>query len=118
MSVTVFFNWIFDYSGRRNHVRNADVPVAPLQFKFFEYFLQRYLGVCFDTAWPTNGQHRLKDLFQQLLACLTIFSHDDVENRGPLPPRVTGLSDADFLDGSELLTKYPPYYERFYNTIV
>ena len=45
MSVAVFFDCIFNHSGRPNHFDHRE-PVAPLELKFFEYFLQRHLGLC------------------------------------------------------------------------
>ena len=48
MSVAVFFDCIFNHSGRPNHFDHRE-PVAPLELKFFEYFLQRHLGLCLSS---------------------------------------------------------------------
>jgi hypothetical protein len=115
MSVAVFFDYIFNYSGRPNHIEEWDDPVAPLELRFFEYFLQRHLGLCFHpfTFMEIDRIDRIDLSFQEFVGTATIFSHDDVEDRCSFTSG--SLNFADFLDGSELLTKYSPTrFTRFY----
>ncbi len=114
MSAAVFFDQIFNFSGRPNHLDNLRHPVAPLELKFFEYFLQRHLGLCLDSqAFREDELEYMEGSYQEFVETITIFSRDDVENRCPYD--YSGyLVDADFLDGSEMLTKYPSSYTRFY----
>lgn len=116
MSVTVFFDDIFNYSGRPNHIEETGDLVAPLELKFFEYFLQRHLGLCFNahTFKEIDGVDFVDQSYQEFVGTATIFSHDDVENRCSFTPGDSTLEMADFLDGSEILTKYPPDFTRFY----
>lgn len=44
--------------------------------------------------------------YRLFIDSITIFSHDDVQDRVPMVPWGT-LTDADFLDGSEMLTACP-----------
>jgi hypothetical protein len=113
MSVAVFFNYIFNHSGRPNHIDWTDEPVASLEFKFFEYVLQRHLGLCLDcqSFYEDVPQY---GLFREFISTITIFSHDDVEARHPLRFWEGGMEVADFLDGTEMLTQYPPYFRRYY----
>ncbi len=39
VSVAAFFDYIFNYSGRPNHIEEAGSPVLPLKLKFIGYFL-------------------------------------------------------------------------------
>ncbi|KAK4149157.1 hypothetical protein C8A00DRAFT_47172 [Chaetomidium leptoderma] len=115
MSVAVFFDWIFEHSGRPNHIDVHEEPVAPLELKFFEYFLQRHLGLCLDhQAFREDELEFMERSFQEFVGTITIFSHDDVENRRSYEYWAGTLDDADFLDGSELLRKHPPNFTRFY----
>ena len=102
------FNSIFNYSGQPNCNGHPDQPTTPLTLKFFEYFLQRHLGLCFDQdCFHTNYwdfDHPGKTC-RDLVGDLTIFSHDDVGDR---------RAGSDFRDGSEMLTKYPPDFERIF----
>jgi hypothetical protein len=50
--------------------------------------------------------------YHQFVGTATIFSHDDVEDRRALYD--DSLECADFLNGSEVLTKFPPDWERIY----
>jgi hypothetical protein len=115
ISVAVFFGHIFSHSGRPNHVDEPGLFVPPLELKFFEYFLRRHLGVCFNwrTFTDDNGSEGGSDRsYHQFVGTATIFSHDDVEDRRALYD--DSLECADFLDGSEVLTKFPPDWERIY----
>jgi len=111
MSVAVFFNALFNLSGRLNHI-GIYHPVAPLELKFFEYFLQRQLGICLDgNVFREDTPDFMSWTYQEFTETIGIFSHDDVENRDSYDTW-RNLVEADFLDGSEILTKYPPDYER------
>lgn len=116
MSVTVFFDDIFNNSGRPNHIEETGDLVAPLELKFFEYFLQRHLGLCFNvhTFKTIDGHHFLDQSYQEFVGTATIFSHDDVENRCSFTSGDSTLEMADFLDGSEMLERYPPDVTRVY----
>ena len=114
MSVAQFFGSIFDDSGRPNHIDEVDVPVAPLEMKFFEYFLQRHLGLCLDCqAFREDELEFMERSFQDFTGTLAIFSHDDVEGRQPFDGW-GDLDGADYLGGSEMLEKYPLGLTRSY----
>jgi hypothetical protein len=115
LSAAVFLDWIFANSERSNHIEDAG-PVAPLALKFFEYFLQRHLGLCFD-AYTGPEVHYLDYASTEFTDGVAIFSPDDVGHRDPLQHLSHSLNDADFLDGSELVTKHPPHYhdQRYFN---
>ena len=85
--------------------------MTPLELRFFEYFLQRHLGLRFAqwTFMEFDRINRIQRFYQEFVGTATIFSHDDVENR-----HTGDMYIADFLNGSEMLTKYPPDYTRFY----
>jgi hypothetical protein len=116
MSVFLFLDWIFYHSGRPNQVEDTFDAVAPLELKFFEYVLQRHLGVCFaaTTFRREYEKEYLYQSYEEFTEGITIFSHDDVGDR-----EASYWSDllevGDFLDGSEILTKYPPEFNREYN---
>ncbi|KAK4043228.1 hypothetical protein C8A01DRAFT_32717 [Parachaetomium inaequale] len=113
MSIAVFFDWLFYHSGRLNHTEDSYDAVAPLDLKFFEYFLQ-HLGLCFDAAtFREDEMDFLNWSYQEFTEGITIFSHDDVGDRGAFYMSSV-LAVGDFLDGSEILTKYPPEFERIY----
>ena len=113
MSVAVFFDCLFHHSGRPNRIDDR-TPVAPLDVKFFEYFLQRHLGLCLDSqAFREDEDEWMDRSFQEFNGTLAIFAHDDVEDRGPYSDWSGDLERAGFSDGSEMLTKYPPDFTRF-----
>ncbi len=104
---------LFRLSKKPNHVRMGNTahgnPVAPLTSKFFEYFLQHFLGVRYSHAWedaPGNGI--------QFLAGLSLFTDDDPKyfHLGP----GESIYDAYFLDGSEFLSGVDTS-QRFYQPI-
>ena len=113
MSVVVFFDYIFNNSGQPNHIEGPKYLVPPLELKFFEYFLQRHLGLCFnDGAFIDDPGSESDDRsYERFVDTATIFSHDDVENRCAMSD---ALNFADFLDGSEMLTKIPQDLTRIY----
>ena len=105
--------WLLDTafydSERPNHFEWTD-PVPPLELKFFEYFFRRKLNLCFSTDAFRTGRGDLLSLqCQEFVECITIFCHDDVEGR-----RSGAMTDGDFIDGSELLSQWPPQGERFH----
>ncbi len=115
-SVANYFDVIFKDSGRPNYIEDDSwgAPVPPLHLKFFEYFLQRHLQLCFDHGVFRQGE--LRECTASLWAfasSIAIFSHDDVEERSP-HYNYESLLDADFLDGSELVVKHPPDFEPAY----
>lgn len=115
-SVANYFDSIFKDSGRPNYLEGDpwDAPVAPLQLKFFEYFMQRHLQLCFEHG--VFREEDLEDYTASLWAftgSIAIFSHDDVEERCP-HSNYESLYEADFLDGSELVVKHPPDFEPVY----
>ncbi|KAK3308170.1 uncharacterized protein B0T15DRAFT_490765 [Chaetomium strumarium] len=117
MSVAVLFNYIFNHSGRPNHIGWTDEPVAALEFKFFEYFLQRHLELCLDCQpFREDGFEFEYGSLQEFIVTIAIFSHDDVESRNShcFWNWKARLEEADFLDGSERLTTYPPDFTRYY----
>ncbi|KAK3902000.1 hypothetical protein C8A05DRAFT_34320 [Staphylotrichum tortipilum] len=108
-------------------------PVAPLEFKFFEYFLRRHLGLCLNAnAVRKDEIEYMNRSYQEFTETVAIFSHDNVEksirsyrnghmlkDNGETRRRAYGSGsgstlNADFLDGSEMLTRYPPYFTHFY----
>lgn len=107
-SVVALFDYLFDHSGRPNHFDHAS-PVAPLEFKFFEYFLQRHLGACF-LSYLFNPDEDFMSIDEFGYAA-TIFAHDDIEGRRQVQVHLTG---AHFLDGSEILSRGPLPSDRFY----
>ncbi|KAK4233428.1 hypothetical protein C8A03DRAFT_38868 [Achaetomium macrosporum] len=115
MSVAVFFDYIFNHSGRPNHIEETGEPVAPLELECFEYFLQRHLGLCLDSqAFREDELEYMERSFQEFVGTITIFSHDDVENRCSFDYGDGRLNQANFLDDSEMLTEYLPNFTRFY----
>ncbi|KAL2016032.1 hypothetical protein VTK56DRAFT_4342 [Thermocarpiscus australiensis] len=114
MSVAVFFDYIFNNSGQPNHIERPGYCVPPLELKFFEYFLQRHLGLCFNCrAFRDDPGAEDDELsYQEFVGTATIFSHDDVENRCAMYGNTLQLGD--FLDGSEMLTKFPLHLTRIY----
>ncbi|KXX76433.1 hypothetical protein MMYC01_200189 [Madurella mycetomatis] len=106
-----FSSWIYSHSGQPNCIRGTTDPVAPLTFKFFEYFLRRYLRLRF---LPNSFHFITHDgqIFNEFVSSLSLFALDDGEDRkaccsGP-DVTVEDLSTADFLDGSEILTSFDP----------
>jgi hypothetical protein len=115
MSVAKLFGSIFDDSGRPNHIDEADIPVAPLEMKFFEYFLQRHLGLCLDCqAFREDRLDFMERSYQDFTGTLGIFAHDDVKGRYSYDYGTQHVDGADYLEGSEILTKYPPNFTRVY----
>ncbi|GAB1312678.1 F-box domain-containing protein [Madurella fahalii] len=121
-SATTFFDWIYTRSGRPNCIRATGDLVAPLTFKFFEYFLRRCLGLRF----LPNAFHNATfdgEIFNGFATHSNIFGLDDDEDgeacyAGP-DITVQDLSRADFLDGSEILTSFHPapelaFYSRYF----
>ncbi|KAL2126063.1 hypothetical protein VTI74DRAFT_1835 [Chaetomium olivicolor] len=113
-AVACLLSWIFDYSGRPNHYGWREVYpasydlIAPLEPKFFEYFLERHLGLCFDpTTFSQYGPETRDRSYQD-------FAHDDVENRRSCDTAGPLCGGVEFLDGSEILAKYPHDVEPFY----
>ncbi len=108
MDAIDFFDSIFNYSGQPNCNEYPSQPATPLQLRFFEYFLQRHLGLCFYEdcfhTYESNTTHPGGSV-RELVRDLTIFSHDDAEDR---------RAGADLRDGSEILTKYPPNFNRIF----
>ncbi|KAL2168325.1 hypothetical protein VTG60DRAFT_7369 [Thermothelomyces hinnuleus] len=106
-TVSDMLNYAFTYSGRPNYFdegRLEPQPVASLELKFFEYFLLRHLNVCFYTITFRDIRSDLMVREYRLFVdCITIFSEDDVEDSFAFPTWGM-LTDADFLDGSEMLT--------------
>lgn len=109
--------YAFAYSGRPNCFDEGRVErqfVAPLELKFFEYFLQRHLDACFcPITFQDIGADLMATEYRLFLDSITIFSEDDVKDSSGFYPWGM-LSDADFLDGSELLTKYPADCPRYF----
>lgn len=110
-SPTAFYYWIYAQSGRPNCIRGTADPVAPLTFKFFEYFLRRYLKLRF----LPNSFHFATfegQIFNEFSSSLGLFALDDDEDRKPCcsGPDVTteDLSTAGILDGSEVVTSFDP----------
>jgi hypothetical protein len=96
-------------SKRPNHFE-WDCPVAPLELKFFEYCFQRQLNLCFLEHAFQDDQVEFLDIQRKaFIECITVFCHDDVQNR-----RYGVIDDGDFTDGSGMLTTWPPQTERFY----
>ncbi|KAK4031158.1 hypothetical protein C8A01DRAFT_42349, partial [Parachaetomium inaequale] len=114
ISVAVFFDDIFNNSGQPNHIEGRGFLVPPLELKFFEYFLQRHLALCLNCrAFPDDPGAEVEELsYEQFVGTATIFSYDDVENRSAMFSDTLQL--ADFLDGSEMLTKFPLDLTRVY----
>ncbi|KAK4033979.1 hypothetical protein C8A01DRAFT_39538 [Parachaetomium inaequale] len=118
-TVAWLLTWLFDLSGRPNHYDYHDdvtyILVAPPELKFFGYFLERYLGLCFD---PRTFRHDRIDFlyrsYQEFAEAITIFSHDDVESRCSCDWSSGISGEVDFLDGSEILARYPHDVEPFY----
>ncbi|KAL2173894.1 uncharacterized protein P884DRAFT_210409 [Thermothelomyces heterothallicus CBS 202.75] len=110
-STAIFFPWIRGCSGRPNwnlHDNNqaAGSPVAPLANKFFEYFLRRHLGL---RLLSSSFDNSTDPSYLAFLGSLAIFAHDDVLVREPYKgPNASVISDASYLDGTELLTKSDP----------
>ena len=114
ISVSVFFDYIFNNSGQPNHIDGPGVLVPPLELKFFEYFLQRHLGLCInDAAFTDDPGADIEELsYETFVGTATIFSYDDVGNRRAMCGGT--LQVGDFLDGSEMLMKIPQDSTRIY----
>jgi hypothetical protein len=83
--------------------------------KFFEYFLQRHLGLCLDCqAFREDELEFMERSVEEFAGTLAIFAHDDVEGRGSYDYWTENVDRADYLEGSEILTKYPPTFTRVY----
>lgn len=122
LTVRLLLDTVYWHTRKPNHITgdaedrpDAEVaPVPPLIFKFFEYFLRRYLGVRFAfDAWLDAPEADNWELFASNFG---LFAHDDVEGRESFT--ATGSwQDADFTDGSEILVSERPVpvkvYERF-----
>jgi hypothetical protein len=111
LSAAVLFDWIFDNSKKPNESDYVG-PVPSLELKFFEYFLRRHLGLCYDSRTEIHGGTYLNCAFMDFPDAVAIFSPDDIPDRGPLERSSNTLYNAHFLDGSEVVTKYPPHYDR------
>jgi hypothetical protein len=115
MSVAEFSGWIFDNSGRPNCIDETDIPVAPLEMKFFEYFLQHHLGLCLGhQAFREDRLDFMERSYEEFTGTLAIFAHDDVEGRCSYDYWTENVDRADYLEGSEILTKYPSNFTRVY----
>ncbi|KAK3897340.1 hypothetical protein C8A05DRAFT_39109 [Staphylotrichum tortipilum] len=133
ISIAVFFDFLFNHSGRPNHIHLDQEPVAPLEFKFFEYFLRRHLGLCLDVpAFREDEIEYMNRSYQEFTETVAIFSHDDIitnprswrnghllkddrdEHRRSYWDWGGSMLNADFLDGFEMLTRYPSYFTHFY----
>jgi hypothetical protein len=114
MSVAVFFEHLFNLSGRPNHIEAWRFLVPPLELKFFEYFLHRHVGLCFNSEVfeEDDGGDNFDLSYEEFVSTATIFSHDDVESRCAMYGG--RLHCADFLDGSEMLIKFPLDLPRIY----
>ncbi len=115
-SVLDFSSSVFNHSGRANYVHETLPNPAPsLDVKFFEYFLRHYLGVCFPWYFFNEGSQKLEmPSYAAFAACAGIFAHDDVENRSFYEQDEWVLQCADFLDGSEMVDKFPLGEKTFY----
>ncbi|KAK4237087.1 hypothetical protein C8A03DRAFT_45014 [Achaetomium macrosporum] len=113
-SVTDLFHWILTYSGRPKRIEE-DRHVAPLDLKFFEYFLRRFLGLGFRPSWTSGqpihyayifgpGGPNAASRYDIFASHMKIFSHDDIENRRSYHAKEPAAGD--FLDGFEFLRKY------------
>jgi hypothetical protein len=117
-TVARLLDWLFDYSGRPNHY-DWDGPtaydlVAPLELKFFAYFLERHLGLCFHPrTFRRDRCDFLDKSYEEFAESITIFAHDDVEGRLACDLSAS-IGDADILDGSELLARSPCEDKPFY----
>lgn len=100
---------IHEASGQPNRYEEG-LEVAPLQAKFFEYFLRRYFGVrfhrdFFDYEEEAGNRDHTHSSFMQ---SLTLFSHDDIKGRFG-SSRGDDIPNVDFMSGSEILepANYP-----------
>ncbi len=116
MSVAEFFDFLFHHSRRTNHYGLRE-PVAPLEFTFFEYFLQRHLGLCLHPR-VFREEIRINEIdgsIKDFVDGIAIFSDDQAKDRHPFHG---SLARAGFLDGSEMLTQYPRVHSsRFYERV-
>jgi hypothetical protein len=89
--------------------------------KFFEYFLRRHLRLRFFSNTFQRVKHMYSKPFspyESFLGCVTIFSHDDVLGRTGCDSRdPISIQDADFLDGTELLTRSEPQPKRIFRDL-
>jgi hypothetical protein len=120
-SINRFLELAFRYSGRANFTEETRGPVAPLGIKFFEYFLRRHLGLrfrpCVFFGEMLVGPHIIQwrqTLYARFVDEITLFADDRVRGRRALRGSGDGLN-ADFLDGSELLTAYEPERQYYSN---
>ncbi|KAH8908133.1 hypothetical protein BR93DRAFT_977960 [Coniochaeta sp. PMI_546] len=118
LTVRVLLENVYWHTRQPNHIvgdvedrPNAEAPVPPLHFKFFEYFLRRYLGLRFELdAWSVEPEADNWELFASNFG---LFAHDDVEGRESYA--ATGsFQVADFTDGSEILVSAEPTPTRVY----
>ncbi|KAK0721155.1 hypothetical protein B0H67DRAFT_486690 [Lasiosphaeris hirsuta] len=118
-SIAVTFNRLFRDSGRPNHIMDSsgdetEDPIAPPQLKFFEYFLRRYLGARFvDNTFGEDFEYGTRP-YDEFMKSFAVFSHDDVAKRAPYYQATSEIRNADFLEGSEMLTGWAPPPERYY----
>jgi hypothetical protein len=114
MSAAFFFDYLFYNSGRPNHFEGRCMLLPPLELKFFEYFLERHLALRLNCrAFSDDYGAEIEELsYEQFVGTAALFSHDDVEKRGAMFSHTLQL--ADFLDGSEMLTKIPVDLTRVY----
>lgn len=100
---------------RPNKVVDQWSEITPMHFKFFDFFLRRYLGLRFCTKFFSFAI-RQEDSYQEWTNCLAIFTNDDVEDRVGATSffDIIGVG-VGFLDGSEVLESYNPRPEIHYD---
>jgi hypothetical protein len=117
-SAAIVLRWIRCCSGQSNwncgtETASGGGPVAHLELKFFEYFLRRHLQLGFlsEAFEPSNSQG-----YDTFCIRLTIFPHDDVPGRMAYRDNAR-MSSADFLDGTEVLTRSEPRPTRVFRLL-
>lgn len=80
--------------------------------------MERHLGLCFASlAFGEAEMEFIDQSFWGFLSTLTIFSRYDVEGRGSSTRSDRNQGATDYLDGFEMLTKYPLNHSRFYQRL-
>ncbi len=109
-SVIGLLTCLFTNSGQLNYFEDkAILPVPSLEFKFFEYFVQCYLRLCFKETFFSEDNYIAFNYFK---AIGVIFLYN---NKGDCAVMGTYLKEGtNFIDSTKILIKYPLPVERFY----
>ena len=116
-SVTIAFKRIYNDSGNPNSINDSNghgMRAAPLQIKFFEYFLRKYTVARFlEHAFTPFNPYEAR-LYGEFMWSFGVFANDE-RPRGCYYGEE--IHAADFLDDSELLRTWSSAPVKYYNRI-